>query len=190
MNYKLLRYSFILLIISIFFITGCTNDNQNFNEGKDTTINTNDIVDETEDIEYYNGNEMINKFINVFNRLFTDNMITSDMISVYHHHGSDHKDQVQFYIMEKQITLTNEYSDKMSVYIDNIKSKDDDVVKKLTLMFTKVFDNTLSEEDFEIYWNKQKESSGIKEYDNIEYQSSQTLSTGVIEYIKITGNLK
>lgn len=112
------------------------------------------------------------------------------MINIYHHHGSDHKDQVQFYLKDKQITLTNEYSNKISVFIDNPKSTDDDVIKDLTIMFTKVFDSSLTTEKIESYWNEQKESGNIKDYDGIEYQTSQDLNTGKVEYIKITGKLK
>lgn len=112
------------------------------------------------------------------------------MIKIYHHHGSDHKNQVQFYIKDKQITLTNEYSNKISVYIDNLKSNEDDIIKDLTIMFTKVLDNSLTTEEIETYWNTQKASGSINDYNDIEYQTSQNLSTGKIEYIKISGKLK
>lgn len=185
-------YLLVSLIIIVLFLSGCTNQNQFSNNYDKSTINdvSNNDEKEQEDIEYYKDNEMINKFINIFNRLYTDNLITSDMIKIYHHHGSDHKNQVQFYIKDKQITLTNEYSNKISVYIDNLKSNEDDIIKDLTIMFTKVLDNSLTTEEIETYWNTQKASGSINDYNDIEYQTSQNLSTGKIEYIKISGKLE
>ncbi len=188
---KVVKYCLIFnLIFLVMLLSGCTNDNQTINNGKSTINNESSNEEKQDDIEYYKDNEMINKFINIFNRLHNDNLITSDMINIYHHHGSDHKDQVQFYLKDKQITLTNEYSNKISVFIDNPKSTDDDVIKDLTIMFTKVFDSSLTTEKIESYWNEQKESGNIKDYDGIEYQTSQDLNTGKVEYIKITGKLK
>ncbi len=179
-----------IIIIIVFVIAGCTNKNQIFNDDKGIIDNSNINEEKQSDIEYYKDNEMINKFINTFNQLYIDNQISSDMINVYHHHGRNHTNQVQFYVKDKQITLTNEYSNKMSVYIDNLKSDEDDVIKNLTIMFTRFFDDSLTNEEIEIYWNTQKESGGINNYNDIEYQTSQNLSTNNVEYIKITGKLK
>lgn len=189
---KQLKYCLIFSsIVAVLFLSGCTNENLiSINDNKSTINNTSSNEENQKDIEYYKDNEMINKFINIFNRLYNENSITSDMISVYDHHGSDHKNQVQFYLKDKQITLTNENTNTMSVYIDNLKGADDDVIKDLTIMFTKVFDTTLTIEEIESYWNKQKESGSINNYNDIEYQTSQTLSTGKVEYIKITSKIK
>lgn len=189
---KQLKYCLIFSsIVAVLFLSGCTNENLiSSNDNKSTINNTSSNEENQKDIEYYKDNEMINKFINIFNRLYNENSITSDMISVYHHHGSDHKNQVQFYLKDKQITLTNENTNTMSVYIDNLKGADDDVIKDLTIMFTKVFDTTLTTEEIESYWSKQKESGSINNYNDIEYQTSQNLSTGKLEYIKITSKIK
>jgi len=138
-------------------------------------------VKEKNEIEYYKDNKGINSFINKFNNMYPDNKITSDMLSVYHHHGSDHKDQVQFYMDGLQITLTG----GSSVYIDNTKNDNADTIKKLTIMFTKVFDNTLTDEQVEEYWNKHVNgSSSIETYGNIEFWSQH--SNGKVSYMKIT----
>ena len=66
-------YLLVSLIIIVLFLSGCTNQNQFSNNYDKSTINdaSNNDEKEQEDIEYYKDNEMINKFINIFNRLYT-----------------------------------------------------------------------------------------------------------------------
>lgn len=179
----------LLVLFIIILITGCSlNSNNNVNENDN---NLNGETEKIEMIEYYKDNEMINKYLNSFNKLYPTHKITNDMLSVYHHHGSDHKDQVQFYMEDKQITLTGgTYTNTISIYIDNLKSDNDDIIKELTIMFTKAINNNLSENQIAKYWDLQKESdTNINTYGNIEYWSNKYISKDIFEYIKISGEI-
>lgn len=169
----------LVILFMIFTITGCRLS---------VNINNGDVdIDET--IVYYEDDRMINWFITQFNSLYPNDEITSDMLSVYHHHGTKHKNQVQLYKRGKQITLTgNDLSNSVSVFIDNLSSDNDDTIRELVIQFTKVFDNNLTDEQIEEYWHKQKESnSSINEFNGIKYQSSKNYANNTINYIKISG---
>lgn len=138
-------------------------------------------------IEYYKDDENINKFINLYNNLYPETKITSDMLTVYHHHGSDHKDQVKINIdgFDSIITgglLTN----KVSVYIDNDKN-DDVEIKKLIVKIVKVFNSSLKDEDIIEHINSQGIGSNINTFNEIEYWTNKNSDGSKILYIKLTG---
>ena len=179
----------IIFFVSIIFITGCSVDNTLKEANDNETVNIEEKKEEL--VEYYKDNEMINKYLNIFNELYKDNQITSDMLSVYHHHGSDHKDQVQFYLKDKKITLTGgTIFNTISIHIDN-DSTDDNVLKELTIMFTKALDSSLSENQITEYWDLQKQANGsINDYGNIEFWTEKNHTTNVFLYIKISGEIE
>lgn len=156
-----------------------TSNNAETSTGENTTLK-----------EYYKDDGTINTFINYFNKLYPETQITSDMLSVYHHHGTEHKNQVKLYFDNLEITLTGEsFSKTISISIDNGANNDNEKLKKLTIMFTKVLDNSLSDEKIEEYWNNSKspETTSINDYNGIEYWTSP--NKDIFSYIKITGKL-
>ena len=192
---------FITIVVIIFvtficIIIGGNEDNENSISNNTNMLNTNENITNTiensqsDELQYYKDNKTINKFINIYNNLYEDNKITSEMLSVYHHHGSDHKDQVQFYLKELQITLTGEYNNKISVFIDNTQNHNsDDILRNLTKIFVKVYNKDITDLQIDEYLNGQGASSDIQTHDGIEYQTSKALNNDIIEYIKLTGNI-
>ncbi len=174
-----------LIMFSIVLITGCSFDDETLKP------ENNQSVEEKQLIEYYKDDEMINLFINVFNELYPDETITSDMLTVYHHHGKDHKDQVQLYMQDLEITITGtKVLNKVEIFIDNIDGETNDIVKDLTMKFTKVFDTTLTEKQLLEYWNTHISSNaGTTEHGDIEYYSQKKLYTDKINIIEISGKL-
>lgn len=173
-----------LLIFIFLVVTGCTPQPDNF-------IEDNSSVEKNELVEYYKDDEMINLFINKYNELYTDEKISSDMLSVYHHHGKDHKDQVQLYLKDLEVTITGTKGiNQVELFIDNIGNDSNDVVKDLTMKFTRVFDPDLTEQQIAEYWTEHMSSeTGTTEYNNIEYYSQKKIYTDKIEIIEITGKL-
>ncbi len=119
------------------------------------------------------------------------------MISPYYHHSNYHKEQVKILINNIEVTLTSDvYNNKISIFIDNAKNSvnisnsSDEEILQLAVLFSRVLKQSLSKEDFEEYFNKQKESnSSISEYYGIEYQISKNINTNIVEYIKISSKL-
>ena len=114
------------------------------------------------------------------------------MLSVYNHHGSDYKDQVQVTIKDMQITLTcNTYSKQLSVNIENrVNNNNDNILKELTKRFVKVYNQEITDEQIEEHLNNLRAGSDIQTYEDIEYWTNKGLDNNIIEYIKLTGELK
>ena len=184
--------SIILLLVIIGYIATHNNDVNNIKNFSGTnnveTIESKEILK-----EYYKDNEIINKFINIFNEMYPEDQISSDMLSVYNHHGNYHKEQVQFYLNNLQITLTGSIGtdkNEISVYIDNTKnSNSDETLRSLTKKFIKVYNDNITDKKIDEYLNSQESASDINKYDGIEYWTSKTIDSNIIESIKIIGNL-
>jgi len=159
--------------------------------GNNTEIQNENVTDKNEisEIIYYEYDETINKYVTLYNNMYPDNKITSDMLSIYHHHGSDHKEQAKLILEDLFITISSGWGEQISIYIEN--SKDDNVIiKNLIKKFVKVFDNSITDEKIDQYIDSQGGSSSIDTYDGIEYLTNKNLDGTRIEYIKITGKLK
>ena len=162
-------------------------DDQNSNAIKNEIIEQQETKQEL--IEIYKDDKLINEFLNKYNELYTDEPITSDMLSVYHHHGSDHKDQVQLTMNDLLITLTGgEYTKKLSVYIEN-KGNDDTTLKDLAKKFVKVFNKEITDSQIDEHLHNQGTGSDIQTYEDIEYWTNKGLNNNTIEYIKLTGKI-
>lgn len=183
MNKKFLIAGIILVfIILCFAFGGNTNNNTNIeNEEINEPTKTENLV------EYYKDDAMINLFINKYNQLY-DEKITSEMLTVYHHNGSDHKNQVKLYIDNLEVILTGNTT-KISAYVENTEVSDE-ALRNLTKKIVKVYNQEVTDGQIEEYLNNQKSSNDIQTYDGIEYWTNKGLDNDVIKNIKITGSLK
>ena len=189
-NKKILIGVCIIIFIVLCVILG-GNNTEKTNNGTINQLEGQNIIKESL-TEIYKDDESINIFLNKYNELYTDEQITSEMLSVYNHHGSDHKDQVQVTIKDMQITLTgNTYSKKLSVNIQNKANNDNDnILRELAKRFVKVYNREITDEQIEEHLNNQSSGSDIQTYEEIEYLTNKGLDNNIIEYIKITGELK
>lgn len=185
----------IIVICIVFFIGFCcligeNNTNENVNQESNTQLEVrNQEAKQYEEI--YKDDELINIFLNKYNELYADERITTEMLSVYYHHGSDHKDQVQFKIDGIEVTLTGgQFGSKVSVYMDKEEGLNDEKVRNLTKKFIKVFNSKILNEEIENHLNNQKSGSDIQTYDDIEYWTNKGQDNNLILYIKITGKIK
>lgn len=164
------------------------NNTINIVENQIVADNTTNIT-EVQEEKYYEADETINKYITLFNSMNPDNKITTDMLSVYHHHGSDHENQVKLILEDLPIIITANYKNNISINIDN--SNDDNIViKSLIKKFVKVFNFSITDENIEQYLDSQGAGSNIDTYDNIEYWTNKDGNGDRIIYIKITGKLE
>ena len=186
-NNKKLIIGSIVVILILLCVLGSIKSEQNSNE-VNTVENITNTVQSSKEI-YYKYDETINKYITLFNDMYIDNKITSDMLSVYYHHGSEHENQVKFNMQNLEVLLTANYTNNISICIEN-PNDDNATIKKLIKYFIKVFDPSITDEKIDTYINSQGAGSNIVTYDGIEYWINKNLDGTKIEYIKITGKLQ
>lgn len=187
----------VIVLIVITFIVLCAIIAGNNTDNTENKVETNQSEEKNEIQEgkddIYKDDELINIFLNKYNELYANEQVTSEMLSVYSHHGSNHKDQVQFTLDDLQITLTggNSLSKKISVSIENkANSNNDNALRNLAKRFAKVYDKELTDEKIEEHLNSQGSGSDIQTYEEIEYWTNKGLDNNIIEYIKLTGKLR
>lgn len=185
-NKKLLIAGIVLIFIVLCFAFGGNTNNNNTNienEEINETTKTENLV------EYYKDDAIINLFINKYNQIY-DEKITSEMLTVYHHNGTDHKNQVKLNIDNLEVILTGNTT-KVSAYIESSEdSNSDEALRNLTKKIVKVYNQEVTDGQIEEYLNNQKSSNDIQTYDGIEYWTNKTIDGDIIKNIKITGNLK
>lgn len=189
-NKKILIAGIILIFIVLCFVLGGNNNENINNNNTDIENGETEKTTQTEElVEYYKDDAIINLFINKYNQLY-DEKITSEMLSVYHHQGNDHKNQVKLFIDNFEIILTGNTT-KISVYIENTANSDsDEALRNLTKKLVKVYNQEVTDSQIEEHLNNQKSSSDIQTYDGIEYWTNKGLNDNIIKNIKITGSLK
>ena len=179
-------YVILLNVLILFCIVGCSDSNTNSERSRVSDENSS-LENKIETI--YEDDENINLFANKYNEENAPK-ITSEMLSVYHHHGSDHKDQVKVVIDGFELTITGGIiTDKVSVYIEN-KDNNDNNIKKLIIKIVKVFNSAVKDEDIIKNIDSQDVGSNIDVFDDIEYWTNKSVDGSRIEYIKITGKIK
>ena len=137
-------------------------------------VNTTETITEPQEEKYYEDDETINKYIVVFNNINPNNKITSDMLSGYYHHGSEHKDQVKLVLDGLDVIISANYKDSISINIDN-PNKDNDAIKALILKVVKVFNPSTTAEQINQYVDSQGATSDINTYENVEYWTNKSV---------------
>lgn len=192
-NIYILIIGIVLIVITLgalFYKGDKVSENQSTsNESKNILKDDTSKMNEIQEEKYYDADENINRYIVLFNSMNPDNRITADMLSVYHHHGSDHINQVMFTLESFPILITANYKNSVSINIDNVNT-DNIAIKSLIKKFVKVFNSSITDEKIEQYLDSQGTGSDINTYDNIEYWTRKDGNGDKITYIKITGKLK
>jgi len=147
---------------------------------------------ETEEIReeipvIYEDNELINLYLNRYNEANTEAPIESGDFEVYHHHGSDHKDQIL--IVEEgfnSIVITSQLG-KLKIDIEG--SNTEDAYKAAFLRYARGYNKELSVEVLEDYWGQSMSSlNTYTQFDDFEvYIRSYNDS---IELLEISGEVE
>ena len=180
----------ILLLISItvlFSLTGCSDIST------DKTTETNDNKDKVNVETIYADNEAINLFINKYNSIYNPK-ITSEMLSKKHIGGSDRDDGVVIANDKLEIIVYDNYSSKgkynMSVYVGYLaKDLTPDDYKEYFVKYIKMFDETLSDDDINNYWNDMI-SSYHSSYKINDIDILTSTNDGKIQYFKLTNDIE
>lgn len=180
----------ILLLISItvlFSLTGCSDIST------DKTTETNDNKDKVNVETIYADNEAINLFINKYNSIYNPK-ITSEMLSKKHIGGRDRDDVVVIANDKLEIIVYDNYSSKgkynMSVYVGYLaKDLIPDDYKEYFVKYIKMFDETLSDDDINNYWNDMI-SSYHSSYKINDIDILTSTNDGKIQYFKLTNDIE
>ena len=180
----------ILLLISItvlFSLTGCSDIST------DKTTETNDNKDKVNVETIYADNEAINLFINKYNSIYNPK-ITSEMLSKKHIGGRDRDDVVVIANDKLEIIVYDNYSSKgkynMSVYVGYLaKDLTPDDYKEYFVKYIKMFDETLSDDDINNYWNDMI-SSYHSSYKINDIDILTSTNGGKIQYFKLTNDIE
>lgn len=180
----------ILLLISItvlFSLTGCSDIST------DKTTETNDNKNKVNVETIYADNEAINLFINKYNSIYNPK-ITSEMLSKKHIGGRDRDDVVVIANDKLEIIVYDNYSSKgkynMSVYVGYLaKDLTPDDYKEYFVKYIKMFDETLSDDDINNYWNDMI-SSYHSSYKINDIDILTSTNDGKIQYFKLTNDIE
>lgn len=180
----------ILLLISItvlFSLTGCSDIST------DKTTETNDNKDKVNVETIYADNEAINLFINKYNSVYNPK-IASEMLSKKHIGGRDRDDVVVIANDKLEIIVYDNYSSKgkynMSVYVGYLaKDLTPDDYKEYFVKYIKLFDETLSDDDINNYWNDMI-SSYHSSYKINDIDILTSTNDGKIQYFKLTNDIE
>lgn len=180
----------ILLLIGItvlFSLTGCSDIST------DKTTETNDNKDKVNVETIYADNEAINLFVNKYNSIYNPK-ITSEMLSKKHIGGRDRDDVVVIANDKLEIIVYDNYSSKgkynMSVYVGYLaKDLTPDDYKEYFVKYIKMFDETLSDDDINNYWNDMI-SSYHSSYKINDIDILTSTNDGKIQYFKLTNDIE
>ena len=100
----------------------------------------------------YAENEGINAYLNAYNEANPEDIITSEMAKPYHHHGTDHTDQVR-YVTDDGFEVVITSGSKVYIgYMPN-RPHTNDEYKEMYIKYVKGFNLGLSDEEIEADWN-------------------------------------
>lgn len=180
----------ILLLIGItvlFSLTGCSDIST------DKTTEANDNKDKVNVETIYADNEAINLFVNKYNSIYNPK-ITSEMLSKKHIGGRDRDDVVVIANDKLEIIVYDNYLSKgkynMSVYVGYLaKDLTPDDYKEYFVKYIKMFDETLSDDDINNYWNDMI-SYYHSSYKINDIDILTSTNDGKIQYFKLTNDIE
>ena len=151
-------------------------------ETEETSL-INDITQNSDII--YEYNDGINEYINNFNIANPDSQITSEMAVPYYHHGSEHKDQIQYSVHGFKIVITDGKKVVISYVPGNNNTNDE--YKEMFKKYVRGFNKGLSDDELEENWiSLMNDNTHNVKFDS--YESSISIFSDKVELITIEKN--
>lgn len=141
-----------------------------------------ETVEEPESLpQIYEGNELINLYLNRYNEANPEDVISSSDFEVYYHHGSEHKDQIAF--TQSEVIISAKVGGKIQVVAEGLA--DTEEYKEAFIRFARGY---RAVGDLEAYWvrlleNKRADIDGLAVSLQYDYDGSIRMLelVGVIE---------
>ena len=132
----------------------------------------------------YDGDEMINLYLNRYNEVNADNPIKPEDFTTYHHHGMDHKNQIIFNEGEVgEVVISSLASGKIEV---SVESEDEDDYRSAFFKYAKAYSLELSDKDVGAYW-EQAINNVVAFTEFEEFELNLRRFDDKIEYFVISG---
>lgn len=169
--------------------TGTGKDVSNENQiVTDTETEPNETAEVLQTI--YQDDEKINLFVNRFNTLNPDFVLTEEDMTKYYHHGREHDDQVKFFRNDYQIVITGgKIVSKTSVSVSNssLVKHTTEEFEVMFIRFAKVYAPDLTDTQLKEYWVEIVEDlSSVTEFEEFECTKSNVSG---FEYFKLEGKV-
>ena len=189
-SFKRKKFFCKLLLFLMFplILTGCINTDNSAKNEIDNKIEKNAKIE-----EIYADDEAINLFLNKYNEI-NDNKITKEMISKKTIKGDTKDDVVSISNDKFEINVYDNYGSNdeysMSVYVGYTKMEATiDDYKEQFANFIRVFDETLSSDEINNYWEDMI-STYHSSYEINDIDITTYTNNGTISYFKFTKKLK
>ncbi len=208
-----------ITVILLLFLVGCSDENISLTETQSTTSHVCSVEEETtneptatsesisEEITtssaiettvpytkppvYYDKNETINEYLTRYNTLNNDCIIDSSVFSVYSHHGTEHEDQIIFWLDSNEFVITNSYGNRIKLVVTGANHISFDDCYQLFTQFAKAFDLSLSDETLDTYWQELLDDiTNNLRFDEFECDLTVSLDDDYVEMMVIEGELK
>lgn len=189
----------VVALVLVFCLGACGKSEDVGRETVEPEITTEvqeSVIEETEEPEVeteaaipviYEGDELINLYLNKYNEVNTDNPIEGGDFEVYHHHGSDHKDQIL--IVEEGFSSIVITSQLGKIKIDVEGSNTEEAYKEAFLQYARGYNAELSVEVLEDCWEQSK--SNLNTYTQFEdFEVYIRSYNDAIELLEISGEIE
>lgn len=97
----------------------------------------------------YEDNELINLYLNRYNEANPEAPIERENFEIYHHHGSDHKDQILF---NNGVVISAQTGSKVKIDIEGGDTQE--AYKQAFIQYARGYNMELSPEVLEDYWEQ------------------------------------
>lgn len=97
----------------------------------------------------YEDNELINLYLNRYNEANPEAPIERENFEIYHHHGSDHKDQILF---NNGVVISAQTGSKVKIDIEGGDTQE--AYKQAFIQYARGYNTELSPEVLEEYWEQ------------------------------------
>lgn len=189
----------VLALVLVFCLGACGKSDDTAEETVEPEVTTEvqeSVTEETEEPEVetevaipviYEGDELINLYLNKYNEVNTDNPIEGGDFEVYHHHGSDHKDQIL--IVEEGFSSIVITSQLGKIKIDVEGSNTEEAYKAAFLQYARGYNVELSVEVLEDCW--EQSMSNLNTYTQFEdFEVYIRSYNDTIELLEISGEIE
>lgn len=200
---RIKRLVAVLALVLVFCLGACGKSEDTGRETVEPEVTTEvqeSTIEETEEPEVeteeiveaaipviYEDNELINLYLNRYNEVNTDNPIEGGDFEIYHHHGSDHKDQIL--IIEEKFSSIVITSQLGKIKIDVEGSNTEEAYKEAFLRYARGYNAELSMEVLEDCW--EQSMSNLNTYTQFEdFEVYIRSYNDAIELLEISGEVE
>lgn len=135
----------------------------------------------------YAEDEIINRYLNSYNEVITEDPIESGDFEVYYHHGSEHKDQILILDEGFDSVVISSRLGEIEITIEG--GNTEEAYKEAFYRFARGYNSLLSNEELEEYWEKAMSNlNSYTQFDEFEIYIRSYNDT--IELLEISGEVE